>query len=281
MAARLLLLGLLQGGCLAESTLDEADLQCGPRDLTVECCLKKNPGQWEKCTGTPSPAQSGVSEGTKKKLMRAGAAGTAVAVALQPRFNSAELRGVELAADLLAKVEEVIVRCVRRAEKEANDHYFNGESPTREQCAKSKRAGQTWAAYLGERKHLDARLCLQAELKKLIPGRYLLEPRFRLNERIGMWEYLDAETVAQLMSRLDWKALEGTIEPDIVIMDGKSVIIHVYDMKFPCPESNGARWDYYSRGRWAPTSQNELYLQALRVEPLLVSPREGVERHRE
>lgn len=277
MAARLLLLALLQGGCLAESALDEADLQCGPRDLTVECCLKQNPGQWERCTGTPRPAKSGVSEG----VVRAGAAGTAVAVALQPRINSAERRGVELAADLLTKVEEAIVRCVRRAEEEVNDHYFDGESPTREQCAESKRIGQTWAAYLGQRKHDEARLCLLAELKKLIPGRYLFEPRFRLNERTGTWEYLDVKTEAQIGSQLGRMALEGSIKPDIVIMDGKGVVIHVYDMKFPCPESNEARWDAYSKGRWAPIAQDELYLQALQVEPLLVSPREGVERRRE
>ncbi|MBZ4419490.1 hypothetical protein [Myxococcus sp. RHSTA-1-4] len=217
-----------------------------------------------------------MSKGVTRNVARVAAAGTAVAVALQPRFNSAEQRGVELAADLRATVEKAIWRCVRGAEQEANDHYFKGESPTAEQCGQLMRPGQTWARFLGSHKHYLVKPCLHAALGKLVPGRYLLEPRFRFSERTEQWEYLDKETVDQLVSRLKWKALEGSIEPDILIMDEKGVIILVYDMKFPCPESNTARWDFYSKGRWAPTSQDDLYLQALRVEPLLVSPREGV-----
>lgn len=256
--------------------MDEADLQCGPRDLTVECCLKKNPGQWEKCTGTPSPGESGVSEGVKRNLGRAAAASTAVAVALQPRFNSAEQRGVELAADLRTNIEAAILRCVRGAEREFNNHYFKDKSPSREQCAESKRPGQTWAAYLGLRKHQEANICLEEELRKWLPRRYLLQPRFRLNEQTGRWEYLDGEKEAQVVSLLGWSALEGSIAPDIVIMDRNGVIILVYDMKFPCPGSNVARWDYYSKGPWAFSAQNQVYSRALGVEPLLVSPGDGI-----
>lgn len=272
MATRwLLLLVGLQGGCLAESALDEADLQCGPRDLTVECCLKKSPGQWEKCTGTPSPGESGVSNAVKRNVARAAVGGTAVAVALQPVINSAERRGVELATDLLAEVEEAILKCVRRAEREVNDHYFDGENPSREQCTESKRAGQTWAMYLGLRKHDEAQRCLAAELKKLMPERYLFQARFRLDDRTGKWEFLAPE-VEQRVSR---QGLEGSIVPDLVIMDENGVIIRVYDMKFPCPESNEARWDFYRSGRWETYTQETLYREALHVAPRLVSPREG------
>lgn len=128
--------------------------------------------------------------GMKRKVAQGVAAGTAVAMALQPRIDSAERRGVELAVDLRSDVEDAILRCTRRADR---------------------------------------------------------------------------------------LALEGSIAPDIVIMDDKGVIILVYDMKFPCPESNGARWDFYSRGPWALSSQDEIYFQALRSEPLLVSPQEGVQ----
>ncbi|NMO15515.1 hypothetical protein HPC49_25595 [Pyxidicoccus fallax] len=279
MAARLLLLlVLLQCGCLAESALNEADLQCGPRDLTVECCLKKNPGQWEKCTGTPNPGESGVSEEVKRKLMQGAAAGTAVAVALQPRFNSAEQRGVELAADLHATVEKAIWRCVRGAEQEARDAFFGGRSPTAEQCRQLTMPGQTWAMFLGRHKHKVVKPCLHAALGKLLPGRYLLEPRFQFNERTGQWEYLDKKTEDQLVSNLGVIALEGSIAPDIVLMDGEGVIIHVYDMKFPCPDSNPAGWSIYRSGRWTGDRQDELYLAALHVRPRIVSPRDGVER---
>ncbi|WP_164010290.1 hypothetical protein [Pyxidicoccus trucidator] len=192
-----------------------------------------------------------------------------MAVALQPVINSAERRGVELATDLLAEVEEASWKCVRRAEREVNDHYFDGESPSREQCTESKRAGQTWAMYLGLRKHDEAQRCLAAELKKLIPERYLFQPRFRLDDWTGKWEFLAPE-VERRVSR---QGLEGTIVPDLVIMDANGVIIRVYDMKFPCPESNGARWETYKSGRWVGRTQGELYSEALRTEPMLVSPK--------
>ncbi len=258
----LLLLAPLQGGCLAESALDEVDLQCGPRDLTVECCLKKNPGQWERCTGNARPSAAA----------RGAAGATAVLVALQPVINSAERRGVELATDLRSDLEAAILKCVREAERAVNDHYFNGESPSRERCAERKREGQTWAMYLGQRKHDEAQPCLARELKNLIPRRYLLQARFRLNERTGQWEYLDKEMEDQIVSNLGWMALEGSIAPDIVIIDGNGVIIRVYDMKFPCPGTNDARWDTYKTGRWTGRTQGELYAEALRTQPMLVSP---------
>jgi hypothetical protein len=200
-----------------------------------------------------------------------------VAVALNPKIDSAERRGVELATDLRAEVEAAIWKCVREAERQANDHYFQGRSPSREQCGERKTNEQTWAAYLGVFKHELARSCLRTALEKLMPGRYLLQPRFRLNEQTGKWEYLDAEAVRQLVSRQGMKGLAGTIEPDIVLMDRNGVIIHVYDMKFPCPESNPARWDTYKKGRWATYTQGELYLEALKADPRLVSPLEGVQ----
>lgn len=263
---------LVQGGCLAESGVDTAGLKCSPRESTVECCLKQNPGQWERCTGSPGPAGSGVST-----ALKAAAVGTAVAVALNPRIDSAERRGVELATDLRAKVEEAIWKCVREAERQANDHHFQGRSPSREQCGERKTNEHTWAAYLGVFKHDLARPCLRTALEKLVPGRYLLQPRFRLNARTGKWEYLDAEAVRQLVSRQGMKGLTGTIEPDLVLMDAAGVIIHVYDMKFPCPESNLARWERYTKGRWESYKQDDLYSEALKVGPRLVSPREGVQ----
>jgi hypothetical protein len=198
-----------------------------------------------------------------------------VAVALQPVINSAERRGVALATDLLAEVEEAILKCVRRADTEANDHYFDGRSPSHEECRESKRDGQTWAMFLGLHKHYLAWPCLREALEKLLPRRYLLEARFQLNARTGKWEYLPRSVVEQLVSRHEWERLKGSIAPDIVIMDGKGVIIRVYDMKFPCPDSNEARWDFYRDGRWETYTQETLYREALKVAPKLVSLREG------
>ncbi len=273
MVPLLVLLALLQGGCLAESSLDGGELKCGPRDLTPECCLKQNPGDWQKCTGASGPTEAGISV-----AMKIASVGAAAALALQPIIGSAERRGVELATDLRSDVEAAILKCVRRVERQANDQHFDGESPSREQCAELKREGQTWAMYLGSFKHNLAWDCLHEALKQLLPCRYLFEPRFQFNEGTGRWEFLTREMVNQIVSQQGWKGLEGTIAPDIVIMDAHGVIIHVYDMKFPCPETNLARWETYRNGAWLGSTQGGLYLDALYAEPTLISPREGVKR---
>jgi hypothetical protein len=79
------------------------------------------------------------------------------------------------------------------------------------------------------------------------------------------------------VSEQGWTGLRGTIEPDIILMDKDGFIVHVYDLKFPCPESNVARWERYKGGLRNERSQGELYQDALEVVPLLVSPREGVQ----
>ncbi|WNG46897.1 hypothetical protein F0U60_24290 [Archangium minus] len=266
----LMLLAVLQAGCLLESEPSiEVAGKCGPRDLSPECCLKEFPGQWERCTGV-----SAYSMGT-----RVIAAGVAVTVALNPVIDSAERRGVALAADLLAKVEKAIVQCVRKADQEVNDYHFNGRSPSREICQQVKVGEQTtWAAYLGLFKHEQARPCLEEALSKLIPDRYRLHPRFRFDERSGKWEFLDENKVKQIVSEQGWKGLTGTIEPDIVLLDEKGFIVHVYDLKFPCPGTNPAIWNRYMKGPWLGSTQGDVYKQVLHTDPNLVSPRHGVER---
>jgi hypothetical protein len=102
----LVLLAVLQAGCLSESDSIEMAGKCGPRDLTPECCLKQNPGQWEQCTGSTKVVEAAkTSHSVATKVV---AAGVAVAVASQPRINSAEHRGTELAADLRLRVEKAI-----------------------------------------------------------------------------------------------------------------------------------------------------------------------------
>jgi hypothetical protein len=278
----LVLLAVLQAGCLSELDSVEVVGECGPRDLTPECCLKQNPGQWERCTGSSEmvqvaeTAQRSVSSGMK---VVAGATAAVMAAAMTPQINSAERRGVALAADLLANVEREIEQCVRRADQKVNDHHFNGRSPSWELCQQVKVGDQTtWAAYLGLFKHEESWPCLREALDKLLPERYLLHPRFQLNERTGQWKFLDETKVRQIVSDKGWKGLWGTIEPDIVLMDENGFIVHVYDLKFPCPKSNNAHWERYRSGRWEDQSQGGVYKDALDVTPRLISPRQGVVR---
>ncbi len=278
----LVLLVMLQAGW---SDSVEVAGECGPRDLTPECCLKKNPGQWERCTGSSELARA-VEEAeaaealgrTPSLALKVTAVGVAGGLAVQAvQIGSAERRGVELAADLLTKVEKAIVQCVRQAEQQVNDHHFNGKSPSRELCQQVKVGERTtWAAYLGLFKHEQAWPCLREALKKLVPGRYLLHPRFYLNPRTGKWEYLNDNEVSQIVTQEGWSGLRGTIEPDIVLLDENGFAVHVYDLKFPCPKTHVAQWEPYEEGRWKDWSQGDLYNEALGVEPRLVSPREGV-----
>lgn len=134
----------------------------------------------------------------------------------------------------------------------------------------------TWAVYLGLFKHEQAWPCLRKVLDQLLPGRYWLQPRFRLNDRTGQWEFLDKKRVEEIVAKQGWKGLKGTIEPDLILLDEQGVIVSVYDLKFPCPDSNIARWERYSRGPWMDWFQGELYKDALQVTPRLVSPRQGV-----
>lgn len=272
LARLLVLLSVLQVGCLSESDSVEVAGECGPRDLTPACCLKQNPGQWERCTGSSELVRA---PSLTLKVTAVGMAGALAGQAVH--IGSAERRGVELAADVLAKVEKAIVRCVRQADQQVNDHHFNGKSPSRELCQQVKVGERTtWAAYLGLFKHEQAWPCLREALEKLVPGRYLLHPRFLLNARTGKWEYLNENEVSQIVTQEGWSGLRGTIEPDIVLLDENGVVVHVYDLKFPCPETNVANWEWYREGIGKDGSQGDLYKKALRVTPRLVSPREGV-----
>ncbi len=273
----LVLLTVLQTGCLADPDFVEPAGKCGPRNLTPECCLKHFPGQWERCTGSSELGEV-AKHSPWVKATAAGSAGV-MAVALNPQINTAERRGVELAADLLAEVESAIEQCTRRADQQVNDYHFNGRSPHRELCQHIKLGEQTtWAAYLGLFKHEQAWPCLREALNRLVPKKhYLLRPRFWLNEKTGKWEYLSENEVSQIVSEQGWKGLTGTIEPDIVIMDVNGFIIHVYDLKFPCPETNTARWEKYNGGRWHDEMQGDIYADAFKVRPWLVSPRLGVQ----
>ena len=276
------LLAVLQAGCLSELDSVAVVGECGPRDLTPECCLKQNPGQWERCTGSSEmarvaeTAQRSVSTVTKAA---ASATSVVVAAAMTPQINSAERRGVALATDLLARVEKEIEKYVRRADQKVNDYHFNGRSPSRELCQQVKVGEQTtWAAYLGLFKHEESWPCLREALDKLLPGHYLLHPRFQPDDVTGTWKFLKEEEVKEIVSEKGWKGLWGTIEPDIVLMDEKGFIVHVYDLKFPCPKSNKAQWESYRGGRWEDQTQGGVYKDALDVTPRLVSPRQGVVR---
>lgn len=287
----LTLLLVLPCACLLEEELVAVEARCGPRELSLECCLKQFPDDWERCTGHTRVAK--VAEKATEKAAEAArapslgakavAVGTAVAVAaLRPTIQSAERRGAALASDELKKVERAIERCARQADKKVNDYHFNGRSPSRELCNQLKSGERTtWAVYLGLFKHQESWSCLKEALDELVPERYLLHPRFRIGKETGKWEYMTEKEVGEVVAAQGWSGLKGTIEPDIIIMDAIGLIIHVYDLKFPCPETNLPIWSSYKNGPWIDQTQGGVYENALQVRPLRVSPRDGVIREEE
>ncbi len=162
--ARLLLalLLVLQCACLLEEELVAVEVRCGPRDLSIECCLKQFPDDWERCTGHARMAKVAekATEAARAPSLgtKAVAASMAVAMAaLRPAIQSAERRGSALASDELKKVERAIERCARQAHKKVNDYHFNGRSPSRELCNQLKSGDRTtWAVYLGLFKHQES-----------------------------------------------------------------------------------------------------------------------------
>ena len=266
----LVLLSVFLDGCWSETGLNETG-PCGPRDLTPECCLKQFPGAWEQCTGS---SELGRSLSIGQKVV---AAGMSVPVAVLPVIGAGENRGAELAADLLPKVEEALVRCVREADRRVNDIHFQGKSPSAEICGQIKVGERTtWAAYLGLFKHEESWPCLRAELDKLMPGRYLLHPRFKLNEQTGQWEHWNENKVKEIIASQGWTGLTGTIEPDLILMDATRLIVRIYDLKFPCPDTNWSGWRRYLDGPNEGSNQGRVYKEVLHAEAFLVSPRRKI-----
>jgi hypothetical protein len=69
---------------------------------------------------------------------------------------------------------------------------------------------------------------------------------------------------------------QRTFVPDIVIIfDGNAFWIQaVYDFKFPCPDTNGPRWNSYPDTiAFRGSTQDEVYRDALKVDPLFVTPK--------
>jgi len=93
----LMLLAVLQGGCLLESESESESVdgvKCGPRDLTPECCLKQFPGQWERCTGSPEPQAAEVVGRAPSPVLKGVAAGMAGVVAAPRRSRTRGLHAL-------------------------------------------------------------------------------------------------------------------------------------------------------------------------------------------
>ena len=182
-----------------------------------------------------------------------------------------------------ARIGQAIHNCVQEADFKLNERYFGG-SPTRAQCSEVvelDRNGEpvTRAMLLGREKHALALECIQRELSRLRKDGFSLNQRYRENKATGRWEPLSQNQVEALRHN-GGSGLTGTIEPDIVIHTGNPAeVLDIFELKFPCPGTNPARWHPYGPGSpHHPLHQGEVYAKAFGGNPARVSPRWGIKR---
>lgn len=186
-----------------------------------------------------------------------------------------------LTPETRSDIEQVLVECVEWANTEINRQRFGGKSPSREQCREelpgTDPCGKkvTRAMQLGTEKHALARQCTETKLGTLIPGRFSLEQRYRYDsQKTGQKQLVSREEERALRQQGCGDELEGTIVPDVVIHSGNPLeVLAIYDFKFPCPITNRPRWNPSPR---AGSTQGDVYLEFLGVEPNLVTPIRGI-----
>ncbi|HYO74481.1 MAG TPA: hypothetical protein VEU33_51245 [Archangium sp.] len=201
-----------------------------------------------------------------QRLAEVGASVTAAAVVLNEAHQKA--------------IEEKLTQCANMAREQVLRQHMGGRSPTPAECSEKKNFGgkvRTRAMFFGEEMHKVALACAELELGALRPGGFSREPRYRYNTDTRQRELISPEKEESLLEEGCYSELRGTIKPDIVIHAGNPLLpLAVYDFKFPCVSSDRVPWCQYTKGPHARRSQNEVYFEALGVEPKPILPWVGV-----
>jgi hypothetical protein len=183
------------------------------------------------------------------------------------------------------ELEKGLAACAVQAEQVGNARYFQDRPPTRQECAEvieKDRCGNpvTRAMFLGRKKHVLALQCAEKVLKALWPAPFSIEQRYRYYPNARMVESISREKEARLIADGCTDELRGTIKPDIVLHENRSLLLKsvlTLDFKFPCPSSNLPQWTRYgSSSPYADSFQNKVYENALGGQALLISPAQGV-----
>ncbi|MFY0563320.1 hypothetical protein ACN28E_05705 [Archangium lansingense] len=177
-------------------------------------------------------------------------------------------------------IEQKLTECANMAREQVLREHMQGRSPTPAECHEKKNFGgrvRTRAMFLGEEMHKVALACAELELSALRPGGFSREPRYRYNTDTRQRELISPEKEEALLEEGCYSELRGTIKPDIVIHAGNPLLpLAVYDFKFPCVSSDRVPWCRYTQGPHATRSQDEVYFEALGVEPKPILPWIGV-----
>ncbi|MBZ4415711.1 hypothetical protein [Myxococcus sp. RHSTA-1-4] len=183
-------------------------------------------------------------------------------------------------------LEERLVECAIRAERQVNAAFFGNRAPTRQECGEEvdvDGCGEriTRAMLLGQRKHEVALQCAREVLAEVWPGPYSIEQRYRYYPNAGVLETVSREEEARLIREGCTKELWRTIKPDLVLHSDHDLLRSVVtlDYKFPCPHTNEPRWKQYGEDSAYPDSnQGKVYSDALGGRSLLISPGRGMTR---
>ena len=177
-------------------------------------------------------------------------------------------------------IEQKLTECANMAREKVLRQHMQGRSPTPAECNETKNFGgkvRTRAMFLGEEMHKVALACAEQELGALRPGGFSREPRYRYNKDTRQRELISPEKEEALLEEGCYSELRGTIKPDIVIHSGNPLLpLAVYDFKFPCVSRDRVPWCRYTKGPHAGRWQNEVYQEALGVEPKPILPWMGV-----
>ncbi|WP_186001942.1 hypothetical protein [Corallococcus sp. Z5C101001] len=182
------------------------------------------------------------------------------------------------------ELEERLAACAVQAERLGNARFFRDRPPTRQECGEvveHDACGNpiTRAMHLGKQKHVLALQCAEEALKALWPAPFSIEQRYRYYPNARMVETVSRREEARLIADGCTDELRGTIKPDLVLHADRDLLkaALILDFKFPCPQTNVARWtEYGSNSAYANESQRVIYERALGGRAMLVSPRTGV-----
>ncbi|MCP3141001.1 hypothetical protein [Pyxidicoccus xibeiensis] len=186
----------------------------------------------------------------------------------------------------VGELDRRLVECARLAERQVNTAFFGDRTPTRQECGEEVEvdgcgARITRAMLLGQRKHELALQCAREVLEELWPKPYSIEQRYRYYPNAGLLETVSRQEEARLIAQGCTGELWRTIKPDIVLHADRDLLRSVLtlDYKFPCPDTNSARWKKYGEDSAYPNfNQGRVYKDALGGEAFLISPRGGVTR---
>ncbi|MFY2559021.1 hypothetical protein ACN469_15430 [Corallococcus terminator] len=182
------------------------------------------------------------------------------------------------------ELEEQLVECAHHAERLVNLEFFGHRAPTRQECGEEVEVdgcGEriTRAMLLGQRKHVLALRCAKQVLEQRYPAPFSIEQRYRFYPHARLLETISKEEEARLISQGCTRELWRTIKPDLVLHSDSNLLRSVLtlDFKFPCPDTNEARWTRYGeKSAYADSNQGHIYREALQGKVAMISPRRVV-----